>query len=190
MRHPRSRLHLCCDCRAARTPRSFHDVANEGSSETFIKSEPELAAYLDHDELLCLICGTRHKGLYAHLQMAHNISARDYKIQHGIPITCGLIGKSTKQKMASNANTTTSKMRLSGFKNLEVARSHRGDTRTRRPKYMSDVLVEKMISSDNHPSKQTGVDVLFCAKCGSEVYVDAKISLSMLCRVLCDSCKT
>lgn len=189
LRNPRSRSTLCCSCRPHKKTKTVRVLPTSGLAENAIQSVVGLEEYLSHDELECLICGTRHKGLYAHLRMAHQITSRDYKLKFGIPVTVGLIGKATREKMQLNAQATSSKMKSGGFKNLETARSKRKGTRVPWTEYQRVEKAVNMVESPNHPSKQEGMTILNCKKCGSEVWVSSAAAFMLQCRVLCDSCK-
>jgi len=71
------------------------------------KTIEEAEAYLAHDKLECLICGKFFKGLGNHVNLAHDMTARDYRIKFNIPLTHGrgLIGQGTREKRREiNAN--------------------------------------------------------------------------------------
>ena len=66
--------------------------------ENFIEAVPfatieAVEAYLDHDELSCLICGAVFKGLHSHITRAHHMSVDEYKDKFGIPRKYGIAGK-------------------------------------------------------------------------------------------------
>lgn len=76
---------------------------------------------LDEDgyTVLCHECGEWKRRLGAHVRMAHDISPREYKIKHGLPLSRGLTSK-----MASEEISARSKARVggAGWKKLEEKR--------------------------------------------------------------------
>lgn len=189
LKHPRARSTLCCRCKPLRRAKLQRILPLTNLAPNAIQSDTELSEYLDHDHLECLICHTRHKGLYAHLRMAHGMSTRDYKLKYGIPVTVGLVGKATRDKMQLSAQAVNEKMESGGYNNLKKARSKKGDTRVEWTAYQRKSKAEAMVESDRHPSKMEGLTVLHCHRCGGEVYVPATVSCALQCKVLCGSCK-
>lgn len=76
---------------------------------------------LDEDgyTVMCHECGEWKRRLGAHVRMAHDISPREYKIKHGLPLSRGLTSK-----MASEEISTRAKARVggAGWKKLEEKR--------------------------------------------------------------------
>jgi len=57
-------------------------------------------AYLDNENLECLICGLSYKSLHRHVYRTHNLRADEYKEKFGIPYTKGLVGTVTRKKLS------------------------------------------------------------------------------------------
>lgn len=60
----------------------------------------QVEAYLDQEEIPCLICGKAFKGLHTHINRLHQISVDEYKFKFGIPRKYGLAGKSFRANSA------------------------------------------------------------------------------------------
>jgi hypothetical protein len=52
---------------------------------------------------VCFICGKRFDYLGVHLQRAHKVKARDYKIENGLNLSLPLTSESVMKKMVDNA---------------------------------------------------------------------------------------
>ena len=59
--------------------------------------------YLSGDRVECLVCGRSFRNLTKHLQMLHSVDPREYRIQHGIPLSRGLVGATTRAMHANAA---------------------------------------------------------------------------------------
>ncbi len=60
----------------------------------------EALAYLDSPFLECLICGRELAVLGKHVRSIHGISAEEYKVRFGLPLSRGLTGQVARQKMS------------------------------------------------------------------------------------------
>lgn len=182
----RSKSKRCCRCRPAIKSERCLKVEVAPNA---IQSLHALEQYFSTDELVCLICGQPSKGLGQHVSHAHGLSAREYKLKYGLPITYGLVGKATREKLSACGEATNIKMSADGHMNLIAARQARGKTRVHWPEYMRKEHANKMVESDLHPSNAEGFETLVCVHCGDDVQVDAKIAFARQCRTLCESCK-
>ena len=65
--------------------------------DTPFQTLDEMSEYFGHDKIECLLCGELFNQLtYRHLSK-HSITAREYKLKFGLPLTKGLCGFSTSQ---------------------------------------------------------------------------------------------
>jgi hypothetical protein len=60
------------------------------------KTHAAMLAYIEQDEIPCLICGKPFVALGVHLGNEHGITAREYKVAFNIPQRRGLLGASAK----------------------------------------------------------------------------------------------
>lgn len=70
----------------------------------------QVAEYFANDRLECFICHRAYRRLDRHVQMAHGIIARDYKIKFGLPLNIGLVGADTRKQLINNAVTQRDKL--------------------------------------------------------------------------------
>lgn len=63
----------------------------------------EIDNYLSGDYIQCLECLEMFKSLPFHIWAAHGIRIKNYKIKYGIPLSCGLVGKSTSKKISNHS---------------------------------------------------------------------------------------
>lgn len=185
-----SRSGLCCSCRDAKRnkpiiPAESRDPLFEGA----IKSKEELDAYFNHDELLCLICNKRYKGLYAHVRTEHGMDVREYKRRANIPVSWGLTGKATHAKQQKAAHDTHKKLACNGFENLKKARARKTGQRLARPAYMNQAQAKVMLDSPYHPSNLDGMVDTVCVKCGDTFKMKACIASMRQCTAYCEFCR-
>lgn len=57
----------------------------------------------DGDKLLCHECGRWYQGLGTHIALAHDMTARDYKLAYGLPLTKGLVGPGLREVQQRHA---------------------------------------------------------------------------------------
>lgn len=76
---------------------------------------------LDSDgvRVMCHECGEWKKSLGKHLHAAHGMTAREYKISHGLPLSLALMGAQTKEIYAAVAS---SRVGTEAWKRLEAKR--------------------------------------------------------------------
>ena len=79
-------------------------------------SKAEADAYLNADEITCLMCGKVFKSLPGHLSI-HGISADEYKKIYGLPYRTGLTSSSTKQKNIANSSRPKQLQHLDRIRN-------------------------------------------------------------------------
>lgn len=186
---PRSTSGKCCSCRKLARQKVASRQRSE-TAESAFDSQTALDAWYDHDKLECHLCGGRFAGLYAHVRTAHQMSARDYKLRFGIPMTYGLSGRSTRMKQRACAAATIEKTSKHAFSNLKKGRAARGTSRVSWTRYQANEHVVRMTESDAHPSHYEGYVTMTCTSCGDEFDLPATIALSFQCRAKCPACKT
>lgn len=71
------------------------------------------------DEVQCHICGQWREALGWHVARVHDISARDYKLQHGLPLQRGLISAAVRDRKSEQAKAQVGS---AGWKRLEAKR--------------------------------------------------------------------
>lgn len=95
----------CCSCREInrRLKSSFgvFEIKDGYPRSTKIQTREELDQYYAGDEIQCLLCGNGFSMLGQHLTHAHEISAREYKIRFGLPLSVGLLGTEVKEKLVN-----------------------------------------------------------------------------------------
>lgn len=68
-------------------------------------TKAEIDDYLAEDSVECLECGKYFRNVGAHVRRGHHMTAREYKIDHGIPVWRGLVGTKTRKALSKNAVT-------------------------------------------------------------------------------------
>ena len=67
------------------------------------KTKVAVDDYLSGDEIHCLLCGKPLKTLFSHLYWKHNrLKIDDYKKMFGLPLSYGVVAKTTSLLMAAN----------------------------------------------------------------------------------------
>ena len=76
---------------------------------------------LDNDgaQVMCHECGTWKKALGGHINSAHDMTAREYKIRHGLPLGIALMSPDTRQTWVDNS---TARVGSEAWARLESAR--------------------------------------------------------------------
>ena len=64
------------------------------------KSREDVSRYLSGSKITCLLCNDEFVGLGNHISMIHDMTAREYKIMFGIPVTLGLHPESRKNRFS------------------------------------------------------------------------------------------
>ena len=96
----------------------------------------EARAYLNQDEIDCLICGQRKKSLSAHLARIHRITTDEYKERFGLPFRSGLTSAPTTQRLKDvrakdSAGTITARIsRLTPIKSGAIHKQRTSQFRT------------------------------------------------------------
>lgn len=57
----------------------------------------------DGQTVLCHECGQRYPSVGAHLRLGHDLTARDYKIRHGLPLGTGLVAHAVSDAQSVRA---------------------------------------------------------------------------------------
>lgn len=188
-RLPRAKSKLCCSCRKIKIEAKKSVSRMVANDPPAFQTQKELDEWYSHDALRCHICGGNFPGLYRHVSLAHGITARDYKLRFGIPLTYGLAGRTTRQKHAACGCATSVKMSVDGYANLSHARTAKTGTRVAWAPYQAAIHASRMIKSPNHPSNFEGEMELTCRECGDAYEVPASIGLSKQCVAKCPTCR-
>lgn len=73
----------------------------------------------DGTTVLCHECGARKAGLGAHVVTAHEMTAREYKLAHGLRLSRGLLSAASREALSQNAR---SRLGTPAWLRLEAAR--------------------------------------------------------------------
>lgn len=57
----------------------------------------------DDDGVLCHECGTRHQGLGMHVHAVHEMTAREYKLAHGLPLSRSLSSTAYREALSARS---------------------------------------------------------------------------------------
>lgn len=66
----------------------------------------EAVAYTSGDRVTCLICGASCRSVGLHAFHAHGMTAREYKLKFGLPVTKGLEAADVRQARAKAVRAT------------------------------------------------------------------------------------
>ena len=65
------------------------------------------------DLVECLICGAMKKSIGNHVFMAHDMTAKEYKIKFNIPLEAGLLGDKTRKQLVDRSTENFDKEKIS-----------------------------------------------------------------------------
>lgn len=105
VKHPtKGRITKCCNCRvearaAYHRDRCIADPKPGFPKLTQFQSMDEVDEYLKGEKLQCLVCGNSYRGLQQHVNHRHELSAREYCLRFGIPVSRGLWGDETRRSV-------------------------------------------------------------------------------------------
>ena len=95
-----------------------------------IQKEAQRVKYdlFSKDLIPCSICGKKFRMVCRHAVVAHGISAREYKMQNGLPLSVGVVGPEYRLMVTENNDLLKEKKeRLSKFdRSLIPVGSHKG----------------------------------------------------------------
>jgi hypothetical protein len=90
-----------------------------------IETLEDVKEYFNKDQLECLICGKYYAGLGTHLALKHKIKVDDYKHMFNLPMSKGLVGNCTCNKMQKSlVRRNDSRMRITEY-TMEAMRAAR-----------------------------------------------------------------
>lgn len=91
----------------------------------------EVREHLAGDRIECLICGRHYRAVCHHARLAHGISARDYKLRFGLPVTRGVATADARAAWSAAIKATHESGSI-------AAPTHRGGGH-KRPPYTADL---------------------------------------------------
>ncbi len=94
----------CTSCQTLHT--SQHYTRGVIMTDKF-KTQEQLDDYFGEDSIECLICHKHLKSLGVHLRMKHDMTAKGYRYQFGIPMKYGLVSKELSERMSKNSEANT-----------------------------------------------------------------------------------
>ena len=111
---------------------------------TEFKTKEEVDNYLSGDTIECLICGKNFKSLSAHLK-THNITAKEYKLLLGIPMSRGLCSPAWSQAVSEKIKEQHARgERGVSDSFMDYLNSPKDfSNTTSKPKYWNDMQVSK-----------------------------------------------
>lgn len=135
------------------------------------ESKSEVDSYLGGEEIICLLCGGSFISIGHHVARSHSMSARDYKIKFGLPITKGISTEESKARWRQNIKKTRDSGRLAeqdaAFQKPRIAASLRpaaqapryvrADRRFDQKKIYDILVLIKSGATLNAACKQAGV---------------------------------
>jgi hypothetical protein len=90
----------------------------------------------DGDTVLCHECGARKASLGQHVVSAHAMTARAYKLAHGLPLSRGLVSTVAREQLSESAR---SRVGTAGWRALEAARDPAAAAAARGPEAFAAV---------------------------------------------------
>jgi hypothetical protein len=193
----------CCGCRVVHHEKtqnkytdSYKPVYGYPKPDQF-QEESEIHEYFGHHKLTCLECGHAFRGLQQHINHMHIMSADDYKVKFGIPLSHGLVGVETKEKLKafmteSNAKLTSEEM-AERVQKMHDANPYAGGVASTQPviKKKRHTQAKKLIESENHICRTVnGTTLAPCSACGDMFEVSAWSAVTKACQIKCKKCKT
>ena len=196
------RSQRCCACRVAHAEKlqqgrteSYLPKAGFPKTEQF-QEVSEIQQYFSNHKLTCLECGHEYRGLQQHINHMHLMSANDYKIKFGIPLSYGLVGCETKELLKVfmtevNARLTADEI-ADRVEKMHSLHPHKGGYVSTQPviKKARSAHVKKLHESPNHISKTiSGKTQAPCSECGAMFEVATWSAVTNPCRIKCKKCK-
>lgn len=119
------------------------------------------------DGLLCHECGLRARGLGVHVYKQHGMTAREYKVQHGLPVRKSLLPIDSQELKAAKARE---RIGTRGWQNLVDARNP-GAASAARPAESFNrpgaaAVAAKTVAATNGKRARKGI-VRECLVCGA-----------------------
>lgn len=183
-RHERSNKRTCCACSApSETVRTEHS----GEQRTFA-SMADVDAYLGGDRIECLLCKRQFMTLGRHLVREHKVTAREYKIRFGLPLSRALSVPAVraqrsallKRRIAAGLATTADPARAE-----KISRIKR---RVVRPLH-SPAALAAVSQIQRAPASKRRVSAM-CSACGADAGLRTEESvLRHGCKQLCAACR-
>ena len=191
---------VCCgECRAlsaaarrARKHGSLLKCLPGFPAERQFQTMEEANEYLSGEKITCLICGHPYKGLYRHLEHAHDMSADDYRDRFGLPPSCGLVGEKLRELLVANGRAEYERRGEDAYKAMqELSFGVPKSLPNLVPLRLAELRAKgaAMHLSEKHISKLAGSRFpAICNGCGCDIVVDGMAALTMPDRLLCDGC--
>lgn len=156
-------------------------------------SMAEVKNYVSRNKIVCLLCGREFKSIQQHVNKAHNLSVREYKIRYGIPVTVALVGSGTMNRMRVNGRHNAN------FLDPEAAHSAlkkaRAGHEVQSYRYSPAIIktrrdaVAKMLASKKHMRNLVGKKAkTLCSKCGVVIERTLIGKMTSAKRHLCKTC--
>lgn len=194
-----SRARTCCACSLINKKIKAGEIVKLQAGypkDTAIQSLEELESYYSGEKITCLLCGNEYRALTPkHLNGAHGVTTKEYKLMFGLYLSRGLLGGATRKIYSERQHEVMqgeTKTRI-----LKIMHQHNSNN----PRIVvgcahSPALVEKRkaiskaaIVSDNHISKRKNIVAANCSKCGETVEVSEATAITKRCKLLCARCK-
>lgn len=194
-----SRARMCCACSLINKKIKAGEIVKLQAGypkDTAIQSLEELESYYSGEKITCLLCGNEYRALTPkHLNGAHGVTTKEYKLMFGLYLSRGLLGSATRKIYSERQHEVMqgeTKTRI-----LKIMHQHNSNN----PRIVvgcahSPALVEKRkaiskaaIVSDNHISKRKNIVAANCSKCGETVEVSEATAITKRCKLLCTRCK-
>lgn len=185
-----SRLFVCCPCKREAARRYSRKIARKKVRSGPIETDAfttidQVATYLSGDEIQCLECGRYFKALPVHIERTHGISAREYKLAHGIPIGLGLVGERTSALRSAHSAAFAEQHREELLAQLEAGRRapHQKPARLAEcTKRQFRGYLLKALRRGTHVSQRTEAVTIPCSQCGDPVDTVQSAAISEVLR--------
>lgn len=120
----------------------------------------------DGERALCHECGHWQAALGTHVATAHHMSARDYKLRHGLPLTKGLLASGAR---ARRSEISRARLGTPAWQALETARDPGAAQAARTPQsWQARSQATRRDPSTATPNLPTRtVTVIICTVCGA-----------------------
>lgn len=194
-----SRAKTCCACSIINKKIKSGEIAKLQAGypkDTALQSVEELESYYSGEKITCLLCGNEYRALTPkHLNGAHGVTNKEYKLMFGLYLSKGLLGAATRkiysdrQREVMQGETKTRILKTMHQHNSDNPRRWVGCAHAPALVDKHKLISKAAIASDKHISKRKNIVAANCSRCGEVVEVSEATAVTKRCKLLCARCK-
>jgi hypothetical protein len=160
-------------------------------------SMKDVEAYLGGDKLECLICGRVFAGLQQHVNRAHDMSAREYKLRFGLPLSRPLWGSETRSALVEAGKAWHERRSAESLESLRVAQ-RAANTRNYNSNLIPAVAAarrggsaaKRVAGAANYRALLAGqLTRVTCPTCGASFDYSIAVARRLHFRIYCEPCR-